>query len=410
MLKRTISLPKLKNGKSTVNFDIFTSLPGYLIWRFRQFVAFMVNTIDVIVGISSIIKKRLVSRMFWGRGGLYRSAFHIAAFSITLLLLISGILTRFGADTAEAQSLIISYGQQTNTDLLEQGGSLSTILPITPDQPNYKISEHVVVAGETLDQIATKYAVSKDTVKWANDRILSPFNDNVPVGSKLFIPQINGVLYRVKAGDTLDKIVVTTSGDKFNIIELNDLEGPDYSLAGKEVVFVPNGRIAPPALPVPRAVVARTPTGDACFDTGIATLPIGILPAGTFGDPLCSASCQGYGYSAGFSSWHFGVDLTKSGGCAIRAAGAGRVVFSGWNSFGAGFSVIIDHGGGVTTQYQHGDGNLWVRVGDTVAKGQDIMYMGNTGNSFGTHLHLNMKYNGVSIDPFPYVPYRWSTR
>lgn len=398
---------RLLPGQNLLRFIL--SWPGYLIWRLRQLGRFGLAAVDIVGASFSSSKKHLVSRMFWGRGSLYKSVFHISVFSVTSLLLLSGLLGRYLTNTSSAESLVIAYGQQTNTDLLEQGGSLSTILPISPNQTNFKIIQHVVQPGDTVDSIAARYSVTKDTLKWSNEKILSPYNDNVSVGATLYIPEINGVLYEVRGGDNIDKVVALTLGNKFDIIELNGLVGPEYSLEGKQRIFVPDGKLPPPPPLIPIPGVYRAPSGEPCIDSGIIGAAIGHLPAGSFGDPLCASSCQGYGYSAGFSAWHGGVDLTHYG-CPIRAAGAGKVVFAGWNSFGAGYSVIIDHGGGITTQYMHGDGNIWVRVGDTVFKGQDIMFMGNTGNSFGTHLHLTLKANGVVIDPIPYIPVHWYGR
>jgi murein DD-endopeptidase MepM/ murein hydrolase activator NlpD len=137
-----------------------------------------------------------------------------------------------------------------------------------------------------------------------------------------------------------------------------------------------------------------------------ARAALGSLPKGTFDDPLTSPKCSGYRQTRGYTSAHNGADLAKNGGCPIRAVAAGTVTYAGWKGYGAGYTVIIDHGGGVETQYLHGDGNIWVKAGQHVSKGQDIMYMGTTGNSTGVHLHLTLKYKGVAIDPSPYIPYR----
>ncbi|MCA9379506.1 M23 family metallopeptidase, partial [Candidatus Dojkabacteria bacterium] len=303
------------------------------------------------------------------------------------------------------EALAVSYGNVGNLDLLQQGGSLNTVLAVDAENANYKVFTHVVLNGETLQQIADQYGVSKDTVKWANPKLLSPFNDNVTMGATLSIPEINGVLHKIESGDTLDSIVALTAGNRFDIIELNELVPPDYSLAGKEYIFVPNGRIIPPPPPPPVPYIVRLPSGGACIEHGVPVQPLGSFPLGTFTDPLCSPQCQGYSWQRGFSSWHNGADLSKGGGCPIRAAAAGTVTYAGWKGYGSGYTVIIDHGNGAETQYLHGDGNIWVRPGDYVYKGQDIMFMGTTGNSTGIHLHFTLKYGGVSIDPAPYVPY-----
>lgn len=386
--------------------DLISTLPRYIFWRLAQGLRFVIGVFEVFTDTFSILKRQVVSRMFWGRGEWYRRSFHLAVFVITGFLLISGILSSIGIQSSSVQSLDISYGQQADFDLLEQGGSLNAVLALEPNQQNYKIFRHAVAEGETLDALATKYGVSKDTIRWANSRLISAYSDDLRVGWQLEIPEINGVWYELKANDNLDSVVSLTNGNKFDIIELNELQSPEYSIAGKQRLFIPSGKLPPPPPLVPQRRSNRRPLNYACSDNGIPTSAIGSFPAGAFGDPLCSPDCVGYGFNGGFTAWHKGVDLGRGGGCTIKAIGPGTVTYAGWNSYGGGYAVVINHGDGITSHYMHGDGNMWVRVGDSVGKGQDLMYMGTTGNSSAVHLHLSLRVRGVDIDPAPYVPYR----
>ncbi len=351
----------------------------------------------------SIIKQQVVRRMFWGRGSLYRTSFHIAIMIFTVLLLVTGITSRFGVTEAK-QALTVSYGTVGNNDFLEQGANLTTAIPIEDvSQLNYKVTKYTVQANDTLDTIASGSGVSKDTIKWANDKILSPFNDNLQPGWVLLIPQVDGVLHTAVDGDTVDSIAKLTGGNRFDIIELNSLVPPDYNINPGQKIFVPGGKITAPAY-------FNAGTGGYVSSGVYLNLPLGNLPAGTFDDPLTNPYCAGYVWMRGYTSWHNGVDLAHSPGCPVRAAAAGKVIYAGsGTSFDCdtdcGNYIIIDHGGGVMTEYLHGD-LLWVKKGDYVQKDQDIMLMGCTGNCTGTHLHLTLIYNHRSIDPSPYIPYR----
>lgn len=99
---------------------------------------------------------------------------------------------------------------------------------------------------------------------------------------------------------------------------------------------------------------------------------------------------------------HRGVDLGLCHGedRTIVAAFAGKVklVRNQGRRKGYGKYVIIDHGNGLTTLYAH-LASWKVKVGDQVQAGDTIGIGGNTGRSFGAHLHFEMKYNGVYIDP-----------
>ena len=104
---------------------------------------------------------------------------------------------------------------------------------------------------------------------------------------------------------------------------------------------------------------------------------------------------------------HNGIDLTLwlgwSALSSIHAAAEGRVRHVGFDR-SRGNWVMLDHGGGVTTQYYHmQDGSIAVGRGETVAAGQRIGEMGSTGNSTGAHLHFQVEVNGLPVDPLPYL-------
>ena len=102
------------------------------------------------------------------------------------------------------------------------------------------------------------------------------------------------------------------------------------------------------------------------------------------------------------SGAHTGLDIATSTGTPIKAAAAGKVVYSGWNNTGYGNLMIIDHGNGVQTYYAHCSKRN-VSVGDTVSQGSVIGAVGSTGNSTGPHLHFEVRVNGVAYNPQNYV-------
>nr|WP_241246036.1 M23 family metallopeptidase [Microbacterium sp. 4R-513] len=113
-----------------------------------------------------------------------------------------------------------------------------------------------------------------------------------------------------------------------------------------------------------------------------------------------SVQC-GNGYcSTGF---HYGVDLASGCGSAIYAANSGTVRYAGPNG-GYGNYIKLDHGGGVGTGYGHiQNGGILVRSGQWVNSGQVIAYEGNTGNSFGCHVHFEVYINGNPTNPIPFM-------
>lgn len=100
---------------------------------------------------------------------------------------------------------------------------------------------------------------------------------------------------------------------------------------------------------------------------------------------------------------HTGTDIGVPQGVEIHAAQSGVVTLSRYNS-SYGNYCIISHGNGRATLYAHQSQLPLVKAGDTVEKGQVIGYVGNTGNSFGAHLHFELRVNGVRDDVLKLYP------
>jgi murein DD-endopeptidase MepM/ murein hydrolase activator NlpD len=100
---------------------------------------------------------------------------------------------------------------------------------------------------------------------------------------------------------------------------------------------------------------------------------------------------------SGERSFHNGIDIAAPAGSPVKAATAGKVIFSGWAA-GYGNLVELDHGAGVVTRYAHNQTNL-VTVGEEISPGQLIALVGNTGRATEAHLHFEVRRYGKPIDP-----------
>ena len=103
----------------------------------------------------------------------------------------------------------------------------------------------------------------------------------------------------------------------------------------------------------------------------------------------------------GTQRYHSGLDIGGDYGLPIAAAASGTVIHAGWIS-GYGYTVIIDHGGGITTLYGHNE-SLLVGEGESVSQGQTIAMCGSTGNSTGPHCHFEVRENGEPVSPYSYL-------
>jgi murein DD-endopeptidase MepM/ murein hydrolase activator NlpD len=105
----------------------------------------------------------------------------------------------------------------------------------------------------------------------------------------------------------------------------------------------------------------------------------------------------------GASTFHEGLDFGASEGTPIPSAGPGVVEFAG-DGGGYGNCVVINHGGGIKSRYAHMQTLPVVATGDTVARGQILGPVGQTGVSFGAHLHFEIEVNGVKVNPRAKLP------
>lgn len=145
---------------------------------------------------------------------------------------------------------------------------------------------------------------------------------------------------------------------------------------------------------------ARPPLGQKGTGTGVAG---GLAPVDGVGPlALCYPVEQGYVAVPIWGYWnHTGTDYAAALDTDVYATASGTVVKS-MNDGAYGNHVMIDHGGGYITLY--GQLNRRdVEVGDMVEQGAVIGGVGHTGNAYGNHLHLELRYNGQYLDPERYI-------
>ncbi|WP_120521201.1 M23 family metallopeptidase [Arthrobacter celericrescens] len=125
---------------------------------------------------------------------------------------------------------------------------------------------------------------------------------------------------------------------------------------------------------------------------------------GSLGAPLTSmVSVSPFGYrinpfTGGYGEFHRGRDFAAQCGTDVFAAASGTVTFAGWHPYGGGNRVVIDHGNGLETTYNHLS-SFNVSVGQSVNRGDVVALSGTTGASTGCHLHFEVMVNGEVVEP-----------
>ncbi|HPF31049.1 MAG TPA: LysM peptidoglycan-binding domain-containing protein [Candidatus Saccharibacteria bacterium] len=151
--------------------------------------------------------------------------------------------TAVAADVAQVANLPIAnmisnlaVSTQTKSEYM-QIDTTNIVKPqiIESTIPNRSVIMHDVKEGETIDTLTAKYGISKQTIKWANNKT----SDSIGVGEVLKILPIDGVLYTVKSGDTAESIAKRYDVDQTRVILYNDLEVSGL-LTNTEIIL-PNG-------------------------------------------------------------------------------------------------------------------------------------------------------------------------
>lgn len=294
-----------------------------------------------------------------------------------------------GAGVLALSAAQTSGGLFDNDSLVRVPVFTFTVKPAQQEAPRQDITYYTVKSGDTVLGIAQKYGLQPETLMWSNSNI-EQNPDRLSVGDELRVLPVDGVLHVVQPGETLSDLADEYGVDMQQIVTYagnNLADTADTLTVGRELV-VPGGTRAF------ATASAEDYVGGAYYVDTPANAPQG---SGNLIWPAAGYVSQGY--------WggHPALDIAGDVGSTVSAADGGYVVLAGggWNG-GYGNHVIIDHGNGFTTLYAHLN-SIFVSPGMTVSKGQSIGTMGNTGNSTGPHLHMEVRYGGVPYNPANYL-------
>lgn len=278
-----------------------------------------------------------------------------------------------------------------------------------PSLPRSEISKYKVLKGDTVFGIAEKFGLSPETILWGNYFTLRDDPHNLKEDQELNILPVDGTYYEWQAGDGLNGVskffgvtpedILSYPGNHLNPDEIGDYANPNIEPGSW--LIVPGGKRefitwSAPAIPRDNPSVARVLGPGACGQVGDG--PIG---AGVFIWPSNNHFLSGFDYSP--STNHPGIDIDGETGDAVYAVDNGVVVYAGWNNWGYGYMIVINHGNGWQTLYAHLSAYN-VGCGQNVFQTNVIGAIGSTGNSSGSHLHFEMMYNGTKVNPWNYLP------
>ncbi|ADK81736.1 peptidoglycan DD-metalloendopeptidase family protein [Sediminispirochaeta smaragdinae] len=272
--------------------------------------------------------------------------------------------------TPGASTVHKSLFSYVNSDTANQGSG-SPILPDGVLFTSVSSRAYTLERGDTLSEIAHENGLDVGT--------LIAFNNITDVrkiyaGSELKIPNVDGIPYTVRSGDSVASIAEKFSVPVNYILDANDLQS-EVITAG-QILFVPGGQISEYDYKKAMGTLFIYPT------RGRLTSPFGYRS-----DPF-----------TGVRSMHYGIDLAGPVGTPVSATMEGTVVLVGDRPRGFGKYVVIRHSHGFQSLYGHLS-RILVRKGQHISQGQQIGEMGSTGRSTGPHLHFALYRNNVPVNP-----------
>ena len=258
-----------------------------------------------------------------------------------------------------------------------------------PNRPRLEISKYTVQTGDTVFGIAEKFGLTPQTILWGNYNILLDNPHRLAAGQELNVLPVNGTYYEWQDGDGLNGVsnffdvtpedIINYPGNRLSAETIGDYANPN--IAPGTWLIVPGGERFFISWSAPIGITRENPAVASILGPGVCE-PVtgGAVGYGTFVWPSANHYLSGYDWSP--ETNHSGIDLSGPEGAAIFAADAGVIVYAGWNEWGYGNVVIIDHGTGFQSLYAHMS-TLNVVCGQSVGQGEVIGAFGNTGASSG---------------------------
>lgn len=276
-----------------------------------------------------------------------------------------------------------------------------------PTRPRMGLLTYQVQSGDTLFDIAERFGIKPESVLWGNWYALDGDPHLLKEGQELKILPVDGALHRWSEGEGLNGVADFYGVAAQDIIDWpgNNLDltidpvNPDIE-EGVELI-VPGGKRELPSWQQIRITRSNPAVASILGPGACGAISSGPIGDGFFGWPTPGRTISGYSYLPGL---HEAIDIGGGTGNAIYAADDGVVVYSGWNNWGYGYVIVLDHGNGWQTLYAHLSA-INFGCGQAAFQGNVIGGMGCTGNCTGTHLHFEMRNDVFGrVNPMLYLP------
>jgi len=280
-----------------------------------------------------------------------------------------------------------------------------------PNRPRMDVITYTVQAGDSIFVIADNFGLKPTTILFGNWGILHDYPNYLKPGQNLNILPVDGTYYDWQGTESLTKVAEVFGVDTESIINfpgnhldpdtIGDLSNP--KIAAGSWLIVPGGKREFTSWSAPAQLVQSNPSTHVWGPgvcSGISFVQVGY---GSFVYPTSEHWLSGTPFRPDIR--HFAVDFAGGQGDGVFATDAGTVVYAGWNDWGYGYLIIIDHGNGWQSLYAHLSA-INVSCGQNVGQNDLIGLIGMTGGtSTGPHLHFELMNTTFGyVNPLDYLP------
>jgi LysM repeat protein len=356
--------------------------------------------------------------------GMGESMLRVGTTILSILLLGAAIwlLRAFYAQTPEAPETASALETAPTAPVVNMEGvmpqaqmafggipRLADVYTTIPSRPRQEVIKYTVVPGDTVFGIAEKFGLKPETILWGNYYVLLDNPHSLQPDQELNILPVDGTYHEWQLGEGLNGISQYYGVTPEDIINFpaNNLDPEtigDYSNPNIEPgtwLVIPNGRREYITWSAPLGMTRENPATARVLGPG-ACDPVsgGAVGFGSFIWPSNNHRLSGFDYSPNAN--HHGIDIAGNEGEAVYAADAGVIVYAGWNNYGYGNMIMVDHGT-FQSLYAHLSA-INVVCGQSVGQGDLIGAIGNTGRSSGSHLHFEIRAISSWVNPWDVLP------
>jgi len=346
-----------------------------------------------------------------------------ALLTVALIAVVVWVVRLFFAQEPQAVSLV-NAGQNVPTVVVAGSGPaqqeivdsfggvprLAQVDTTIPSRPREKLIKYTVEEGDTVFGISENFGLKPETILWGNYYILLDDPHALKAGQVLNILPVNGTYHEWQQGEGLNGVakyygvtpedIINYPANGLSMDTIGDFAAPNIQPG--TWLIVPNGRREFISWSAPLGVTRENPASARVLGPG-ACDPVsgGAVGYGTFVWPASKHYLSGFDYAP--STNHWGLDLAGDEGEGAYATDAGVVVYAGWNNYGYGNMIMVDHGNNFQSLYAHLSG-ISVGCGQSVGQGELIGIIGSTGRSSGSHLHFEIRAISSWVNPWDVLP------